>query len=173
MNLSFGHEPIAQADHGDGLASRQRPRPQTRRRRGRLDGLRAEPLPPIVRAPTRVGDRDDRDRVTADIVDDLIRKAWDQMTPYGKAGRTRHRRARVGMLLDHIEYRGDEIPELCTETGALLLMPSNRLGELRCSRLADSDRSRHRPRISLSMRRLTSSQGSSFSLPASIRSIRR
>jgi len=104
-------------------------------------------------------------------VHDLVRKPSYQRAARLAVGRDRHSDFRV--RFNKCEECADLVEELTAEARAPGFVPADRLAEFVGGWLTRADRPRHRPRISRSIRRFTSPQGSNLTVPASIAATRR
>lgn len=131
---------------------------------------RLHPIPPVTRSSLRVGDRDDRDFVLGDDIDDLIRESTDRY-PSG----TGLFIERSYMRLSSNEGRRlcDAIEEIRSQTRPLLLVPGYGGSEFFASRRKVANPTAHRPRMSRSIRPTASSQDSSSAEPDSRAATRR
>lgn len=125
----------------------------------------------MARTAFEVANGDNHDLRGGEPVDDLIRETPNQDTT--SLGIVAIDRADFGLCLDQRHQLGDGIQERATQNLSPRFVPADRVDQLLRRRLADANRARHRPRSSLSIRRFTSSQGSSFTVPASIAATRR
>ena len=101
-----------------------------------------------------------------EMVDDLVGKSTDQNPT--RRSTTANDRAKLGLFCDQRHRVGNRIVELCAEPAPPILVPSNRRLELARGELKTLEPVFHRSRISFSIRRFTSSQGSRRAVPASI-----
>ena len=124
----------------------------------------SRPVDPVPWTPFQVGNRHNHYLGSPESVDDLIREPAHQYAP-GQAVR-RDGTPQFGTGLDLRETRGNRVKEVTPKTGALSLAPAHGLRQFVGSRLGRPDV--HRPRISRSILRLTSNQGSSWTVPPSI-----
>ena len=105
------------------------------------------------------------------MVNDLVRERPHQHPPGRSTGA--NSRADLRAFCNQRHRGGDSVEELGSKSASTLLVPVNRFGELFRGGLDTAELTRHRPRMSLSMRRFTSSQGSSRAVPDSIAATRR
>src|SRR5438128_355799 len=117
------------------------------------------------------GGAKDDDFGRVETVDDLIWKARDQHAP--GLGIVATEGADLGTGLNQGHRLGHGIKELAAETWTPLLVPPNSVDQLVRRGLAGANRASHRSRISFSILRFTASQGSSWTVPASIAATRR
>ena len=136
-----------------------------RRTRGLLPTL------PVVRLALEMRDCHDHDFGSSEMVNDLVREGPHQHPPGRSTGA--NSRADLRAFCNQRHRGGDSVEELDSKSASTLLVPVNRFGELFRGRLDTAELTRHRPRMSLSMRRFTSSQGSSRAVPDSIAATRR
>ena len=136
---------------------------------GRTQGLL--PTLPVVRSALEMRDCHDHDFGSSEMVNDLVREGPHQHPPGRSTGA--NRRADLRAFCNQRHRGGDSVEELGSKSASTLLVPVNRFGELFRGGLDTAELTRHRPRISLSMRRFTSSQGSSRAVPDSIAATRR
>jgi len=127
-------------------------------------------MPPETRATLQLGECGNANAVGADAVDNLIGEARDEYSTPVDLPPTR---SRLWSLGDSVHCPANRVKELATKPGPLSLVPPNRVDQFLGRRPDCTDRSNHRPRVSLSMRFLTSSQDSDSTVPASIASVRR
>lgn len=126
--------------------------------------------PPEPRTTLEVGKSQNADLVRIYAVDNLVGETCNQHPPSLQLSEGR---SGVRQLRDTFYRSYDRIVELGPQAATPFLVPANRRRQLFGSRLGSGQSAAHRPRISLSIRRLTASQGSSSIVPASIASIRR
>lgn len=107
----------------------------------------------------------------SEAIHDLVRESSNRHAAGMTIGGDRRSDLRSGF--DEREGGDDRVEELTTEAGSASFVPTDGLGKFLGSGLAGAERPIHRPRISFSTRRLTSVQGSSFTVPASIAATRR
>ena len=134
-----------------------------------LDTHTSIPLHPITRPPSQVSDGHDNDLIWPEAVDYLIWECGDQDST--RVAVLRDYRADFGMGANAGKGCVSRVQEFTAEPGSLGFVPSDRFPEFfggRCT-----GKNLHRPRISLSIRRLTASQGSSSTVPPSMASTRR
>ena len=106
------------------------------------------------------------------VVDELVGESPDHQPPFASS-RSWDDRADFGMLRDQLPGFAYCRKKVSSKTRPTFLIPSNRLPELVIGFRGGAERPAHRLRISRSTRRSTSSQGTSFTRPASMSSIRR
>jgi len=126
---------------------------------------------PVVRTALQVSNRDDYDVGWCEVVDNLIGEPA-QHDPTGQS-HAAYDRADLGLLCDQRHRVEDRVVEFPTETAPTFLVPADGRLKLFRGRPKAVELARHRPRISFSIRRLTSSQGSSRAVPDSIATTRR
>lgn len=118
-----------------------------------------------------MGESQNHDFARTDPVHELVREACDQHASCFRIAEDG--RPDLGMGDDRIEGRDCGVEEFPAQSMAPTFVPSNRFCQLLGCRCGGSNAPRHRRRISFSIRRFTSSQGSSATLPASMASTRR
>lgn len=106
------------------------------------------------------------------VIDQLVRESPNHQPPLASS-RTWDDRADFGMLRDQLPGFAYCSKEVRSETRPTFLIPSDRFPELVIGFRGGAERPAHRLRISRSTRRSTSSQGTSFTRPASMSSMRR
>lgn len=126
---------------------------------------------PVVRSALQVSDCDDHDVGWCEMVDNLIWEPADQ-DPTGRS-HAAYNRADFGLLCDQRYRAGDCVVELAAKPASTLLVPANCRIEFFRRGLDALELARHRPRISCSIRRFTSFQGSSRAVPDSMAATRR
>jgi hypothetical protein len=154
-------EPEPLGGFGDGTESGAGTRMCSRRRRLALSSVL-----PVSRTTLEMRNRDDDDLAGANSVHELVRKPGYQEATGVLVGR--HGIPGLGTLGQLVNRLCDFVQQFGSETGALRLVPTDRLGQFDGRVGVDPDWWRHRPRTSRSMRRLTSSQGSRVAVPASM-----
>ena len=116
-----------------------------------------------------MSDRDDNDLSACETVNDLIRESGHERATGVAIGG--YCRPDSGTRLDTRDGGADRVEEYAAEAGTASLVPSHSLAQLRAGRCDGADR--HRPRISRSILRLTSSQDSTRTVPAWMAATRR
>ena len=121
---------------------------------------------PVVRSTLQMSDRHNDDVGRSEMVDDLVRESTDQNS--ARRSTTADDHANLRLSCDQRHRAGDCIVELCAKPATPFLVPPNRRLELGRGELKALDPALHRPRISFSIRRFTSSQGSRSAVPDSM-----
>ena len=129
-------------------------------------------LSPVTGSTLDVRHCDKDDVARAYVVDQLVRKPPNHQPPFALS-RTWDDRADFGMLRDQLPGFAYCRKEVSSEPRPTFLIPSDRFPELLIGFRGGAERPDHRLRISRSTRRSTSSQGTSFTRPASMSSMRR
>jgi hypothetical protein len=111
--------------------------------------------------------------VATHVIHDLIRKFANHQSADASTPSARRNGADVGVPFDPLAGFSYCREKLKAEAGSVFLVPVNRVREFRIRFRDAKDARAYRFRISFSMRRSTSSQGTSSARPASMSSIRR
>ncbi len=129
------------------------------------------PTPPIARTPLGVRDGDDNNLGRRQSVDDVVGEAGQQEP--ASAAVCRERRPHFWGRLEALDGFDNGFKQLAPQTLAESLVPLDGFGELLRGVGVNTKRSGHRAARPRSMRRFTSSQGSSRALPDSMAATRR
>lgn len=127
-------------------------------------------MAPIIRVSARVRDGNNDHALIPDLIDEMVGESPEEQLPHARPGRPG--RAAFWMLASTLHGSVHCVEEFATEPRTLLIVPTNRLGQVSRRRFAEVN-SGHRPSISVSIRRLTDSHGSSSAVPAVMAASRR